>query len=57
MPTLIRRIVNETGCKTIGMLNNGSLRYEWQGLAPRVGADLIPCLLSERMRTSMTWTM
>ena len=30
-PTLIRRIVNEAGCEVIGMLKNGSLRYEWQG--------------------------
>ena len=30
-PTLIRRIVDETGCEVIGMLKNGSLRYEWQG--------------------------
>ncbi|MHB8674682.1 MAG: IS4 family transposase [Candidatus Limnocylindrales bacterium] len=30
-PTLISRIVNETGCEVIGMLKNGSLRYEWQG--------------------------
>ncbi len=30
-PTLIRRIVDETGCEVIGLLKNGSLRYEWQG--------------------------
>jgi hypothetical protein len=30
-PTLIRRIVDEAGCEVIGLLKNGSLRYEWQG--------------------------
>ncbi|WP_053958035.1 IS4 family transposase [Sulfobacillus thermosulfidooxidans] len=30
-PTLIRRIVDETGCEVIGMLKNSSLRYVWQG--------------------------
>ena len=30
-PTLVSGIVRETGCDVIGMLKNGSLRYEWKG--------------------------
>lgn len=30
-PTLVSGIVHETGCDVIGMLKNGSLRYEWKG--------------------------
>lgn len=30
-PTLVSGIVQETGCDVIGMLKNGSLRYEWKG--------------------------
>ena len=30
-PTLVSQIVRETGCDVIGLLKNGSLRYEWNG--------------------------
>ena len=30
-PTLVSQIMRETGCDVIGMLKNGTLRYEWKG--------------------------